>query len=136
MGSIAQLVLGALACLPFVLLARAAGPRRELTIYAAALVLAALVYVGFAVAGGATLGWTLLEVGGLVLFSLAGLLALKGHVRALVLGWVFHPVWDMFLHTLPRAGFVPEWYVLACAGFDLFLAAYLVLFVRRKRPGA
>ncbi len=125
MWTLIQLLLGALSGLIFIPLARRAGPTRELMVYAVALDGAALVYVGFAFVGGATSAWTAVELVGVALFSLAALPALKGRAWPLAVGWAIHPAWDVLLHGTPRALFVPEWYPVVCAGFDLLLAAYI-----------
>lgn len=117
--------IGALACLVFVLVARRAGWKREVRIYAVGLMVAALIYVGFAAVGGATLSWFALESGGLVLFSLVALLGLRKSVWFLSIGWAAHVAWDVLLHKTESVGFVPEWYPLVCIGFDLFLAVYI-----------
>ena len=130
MDTVIQVFIGGIASLLFVLAARRAGPRRELNAYAAGLVLAALIYLGFAAVGGAALGWMTLEAGGLALFSAAALLGVRGKVWALALGWAAHSAWDFLLHGQAGAAFAPDWYPAVCAGFDLALALYIGL--RRK----
>lgn len=127
MDTVIQVFIGGLASLLFVLAARRAGPRRELNTYAAGLVLAALIYLVFAVAGGAALGWVALETAGLLLFSAAALPGVRGKVWALALGWAAHSAWDLLLHGQAGAAFVPDWYPAVCAGFDLALALYISL---------
>ncbi|MDQ3816851.1 MAG: hypothetical protein M3348_11065 [Acidobacteriota bacterium] len=133
MGTVAQLLLGALFCLLFVTFARRAGLRRELAIYAAALAAAAFIYVIFAAFGGATLGWVAVETSGLAIFSLLVLLARRGSREALIVGWAVHPAWDVLIHGASRALFVPGWYPVLCAGFDLTLAVYIALRVRAAK---
>lgn len=127
MGTVVQLILGALLCSLFVMIARRAGLRRELAIYAVALVAAALIYVIFAALGGATLGWDAVETSGLAIFSLLALLARRGSREALILGWAVHPAWDVLIHGASRTQFVPEWYPALCASFDLTLAGYIAV---------
>lgn len=133
MTTLLQLLIGTLACLVFVLVARQAGQKREMILYAAALMIAALIYVGFAVAGGATVSWFIIESGSLVLFSLAALFGLKWSAWVLMTGWAAHAVWDVLLHKVLEVGFVPEWYPVVCIGFDLFLAGYIVVRKRDNR---
>ena len=132
MNTAIQVIAGALACVVYVLAARRAGPGREPKVYAVGLVLAALVYVGFAAAGGAARRWWVLESVGLVLFSAAALLVTRRNVWALALGWAAHAAWDFLLHGPADAAFVPGWYPAVCAGFDLALALYLGV---RGTPG-
>lgn len=133
-----HLLLGALFCAAFISAARRLAPRRELQVYAAGLVAAALVYVVFAVAGGAPGGWLAVEFAGLVAFALFALPGLRRSPLPLALGWAAHALWDLLLHAdaLTHAGgadvhFVPDWYRLLCSGFDFALAAYLAA---RPRP--
>jgi hypothetical protein len=133
MGTVVQLLLGALSCLLFVTFVRRAGRRRELAIYAAALAAAAVIYVIFAAFGGATLGWAAIETSGLAIFFLLALLARRGSREALIVGWAVHPAWDVLIHGASRAWFVPGWYPALCAGFDLTLAVYIVLHARGGR---
>ena len=120
-----QLLTGVVACGVFILLARRLKPERELRLYALSLVIAALVYVGFTVRG-ATLKWLALELAGLALFTLLAWLGLKISALILALAWAAHAAWDVLLHKLQDVAFVPDWYPLACLGFDLLLAGYIV----------
>jgi hypothetical protein len=137
--TLAHIVLGALAAAALVLAARRLAPRRELPIYAAGLAVAALIYVGFAVAGGASVAWLAIESAGLAVFSLPALTRLKWSPLLLALGWAAHALWDLLLHAdaVMHAGggadahFVPDWYRLLCVGFDFALAAYLAALSRR-----
>lgn len=133
MATITQLLIGALSCLVFVLIARSAGSKREVLLYAGGLVFAASVYVVFAVVGGAALSWVVLESSGLVLFSLVTLFGLRVSVLALALGWAAHAAWDVLLHGVRGAGFVPDWYPVFCVGFDLCLAGYIAVRERGRR---
>jgi hypothetical protein len=119
-----QLLTGVVACGAFILLARRLKPERELRLYALSLVIAALVYVGFTVRG-ATLKWLALELAGLALFTLLAWLGLKVSALILALAWAAHAAWDVLLHKLQDVAFVPDWYPLACLGFDLLLAGYI-----------
>lgn len=132
MATTLQFLTGALSCLVFVLVARRSGLKREMRIYAAALAAAALIYVGFAVAGGATISWLVLESGGLILFSSVAVLGLRMSIRALASGWAAHAGWDLLLHKVWDVGFVPMWYPVVCVGFDLLLAGYIAVRERDK----
>jgi hypothetical protein len=125
-----QLLLGALACLALIFLARRFGPKRELRLYAVSLIVAALIYVGFT-ARGATFSWLALEVAGLIVFTLLALLGLKMSALILALAWAAHSAWDVVLHKLMPAAFVPDWYPLTCLSFDLLLAAYIAVGLRK-----
>jgi hypothetical protein len=120
-----QLLIGALICGAFILLARRLMPALELRLYALSLVIAALVYVGFTLRG-ATLRWLALELAGLVVFTLLAWLGLKVSALILAFAWAAHAAWDVLLHKLQDAAFVPDWYPPACLAFDLLLAGYIV----------
>ena len=91
---------------------------------AMALVLAAAVYVGFAVTQQ-NIAVTITALVGFLVFS--GL-ALYGRVSfwLLATGWLLHGLWDFILHLLRPEVFVPSWYGLACLGFDVALAGFIV----------
>src|ERR1044072_2497360 len=126
MATSLRLLVGALGCVVFILIVRKLALKREMTQYAIGLVVAALIYVGFAVAFDASFSWLLLEAGGVVLFSLVALIGLRGSTWALIIGWVAHTFWDVLLHKVLNVGFVPEWYPVGCLGFDLLLAVYII----------
>jgi hypothetical protein len=128
-----QLIIGALACGVFILLARRLKPERELRLYALSLVIAALVYVGFTLRG-ATLKWAALELAGLILFTLLAWLGLKVSALILAFAWAAHAAWDVLLHKLQDVAFVPDWYPLACLAFDLVLAGYIIARFRKDVP--
>lgn len=113
------LVLGAL----FVLVARALGER---LVFAAGLVFAALIYVGFAVYGHAGAGWLGVELVGVVLYGAMAVLGLRHTQWWLALGWATHPIWDTALHLAGGGGaFAPAWYAILCMGFDVIVALYI-----------
>lgn len=129
MQSIVQLLIGVAACGVFIILARRLGHERELRLYALSLVIAAIIYVGFA-ARDVTFGWMALELAGVALFMLAAVLGVKTSRWFLAIGWAAHAAWDILLHKLLDVSFVPGWYPMICVGFDLLLAGYLVLSIR------
>jgi len=88
------------------------------------LVLAAAIYVGFAVTQQ-NIAVTLMTLVGFLAFS--GM-ALLGRVSFwwLAAGWTLHAVWDLVLHVLKPEVFVPSWYGLVCLGFDVALAGFIV----------
>ena len=125
-----QLLIGVAAAAVFIILARRLNREQELRLYALALVIAALIYVGFA-ARDVTYGWMALELTGVLIFMLAAVLGVKTSAWFLALGWAAHAAWDVMLHKLLDVAFVPDWYPVLCVGFDLLLAGYLVVGIRR-----
>ena len=92
-------------------------------LYAVGLAVTALIYVGFALFGGAEAQLLALETFGLVLYGGAAWLGFRGSAGLLALGWAMHVVWDVGLH-LQGAGaeYTPRWYPWGCVSFDLMVA--------------
>ena len=129
--SAVEILLGALLAVPFVLFARTR--RAEDRFYAAGLVVAALAYVGFALAAGAGGGALLTELVGVVVFGAVAWLGVRRAPLWLAAGWAAHVGWDLLLHPLIGPAYAPAWYVRACVGFDLGVAGWIAL---RPHPGA
>lgn len=117
------ILLGALLALPFCLFARRR--RNPASTYAAGLVIAALIYVVFALTrgGGPAL---YLELGGVALFTLVALAGMRWSLLCLSGGWLFHVAWDLALHPVDFSGYAPWWYPVLCIGFDLFVAGFIL----------
>jgi len=97
--------------------------------FANTLVLAALIYVGFALVGflfgWASISWLLIEFLGVAIYFAFARVGLRRTVWLLSLGWAFHVFWDIGLHFSDKITFVPSFYPGACIGFDLVFAAYI-----------
>jgi hypothetical protein len=94
---------------------------------AAGLLIAALIYLIFGLANGATTNWLVTETLGVGIYGIFALLGLRYSLGWLALGWATHPVWDVGLHLLGEAKiFVPIWYVVVCISFDLVVAAFIL----------
>ena len=116
------LALGAL----LVIYARSGRQAREAQVFAFGLVAAALLYVGFALAGGAPVRSLLVESLGVVPFGLVAWLGLRRSPLWLALGWAAHVAWDLGLNWGAGApSFVPSWYPVVCTSFDLLVAGYI-----------
>lgn len=124
-------VLGlALAALTVAPLRRLRDPlvRRLAALY---LVLAGVIYVGFAAAWG-TGSWLLVELGGLGLCGVFAALGLWRHPLWLAVGWALHPGWDVGVHLLgPGVEVAPRWYAIACLSYDVLMAGWLAWRYRR-----
>lgn len=107
--------------------------RRVRGVLAAGLVVAALVYLVFALFGGADGGWLLAELGGVALFSVVAWLGVWRSPWWLALGWVVHGSWDLLLHVPPGHAGVPAWYPPACFAFDLAVGAWIAWEIVRRR---
>jgi hypothetical protein len=131
MEKLFQLILGVLLALLFIWFARTRGPRREPFIYSIGLIIAALFYVVFSVTG-ATTQWFMLELIGLVVFTIIAVLGLRVSLWFLALGWASHVSWDVLLHLVREQPFVPDWYPVACISFDLIVAGYIAAKLRKR----
>jgi hypothetical protein len=120
-----EVLRGAVVALPLVLFARARSG--EDRIYAQGLLVAALIYVGFVLAATAGLGALVIEFVGVAVFGAVAWLGLRRSVLWLAAGWAAHVGWDLLLHPLTASGYAPAWYVRACIGFDLVVAAWIAL---------
>lgn len=125
--------LGMLLPIPWIVWLHHFDDRRVTIGFGIGMLVAALIYVGFALYEGDG-SWILVECFGVVVYGMCALLALKYSMIWLALGWALHPVWDLALHWLgPGAQFVPAWYAIACLSFDLTVALYIVLRASQSR---
>jgi len=131
MEKLFQLILGVVLALLFISFARTKGPRRETFLYSIGLIVAALFYVAFSFTGAGN-QWLMIELIGLVVFTLIAVLGLRVSPWFLVLGWASHVWWDIFLHLVREQVFVPDWYPVACISFDLIVAAYIAAKLRKQ----
>ncbi len=129
---ILALVLGTILSLALVGLARRYPPVSERVFYAVGLVIAALVYVVFGVAGGASAQWLAVEILGVLLYGTAAWAGLRSRPWLLAAGWSAHVAWDVLFH-LSGAGadYTPDWYPWFCVSFDLVMAGAVVASSRR-----
>ena len=96
------------------------------------LVVAALIYVGFAVVWGDA-QWVLIEALGLPIYGGMAWLGLKRSPIWLGIGWMLHMPWDLFVHYIgPGFHVVPVWYMFACFSFDLIAGIYLIYYFLSK----
>ena len=100
-------------------------------LFAAGLLGAALIYVGFA---GLNHGMTHLdiELSGLVVFGLLSLIGARRWPLVLGLSWLAHGGWD-FWHSVHPAVYVPYWWPAFCVGFDWVVGIYILGSYARKR---
>ncbi|HVN92368.1 MAG TPA: hypothetical protein VMT38_01665 [Terracidiphilus sp.] len=128
---VTNILFGALVGAVFLLIARARGWRGELALYATGLVVAALIYVSFALFRSGLTHLTL-EAAGLVGYSLAAAAGLRRWPALLGSAWIAHGAWDLFVPAHAQA-YVPAWYPAWCAGLDWLVGAYIVVKSRSLR---
>ena len=118
-----SLAIGAVLGVAFILGVRSLSADRANLVYAVGLIVTAVIYLVFAVAGGGSSGWLALEFLGVILYGALALAGLRGNTTALAIGWGGHAGWDVLLHTTGAgAAYTPQWYPWACVGFDLVVA--------------
>ena len=100
------------------------------------LIIAAIIYIGFAVVWGSPV-WVAVEALGALFYTLFYWLSIKYSALWLSLGWILHPVWDVVLHLFgPGSQVAPEWYAIACLSFDIVVAVYILHRVKYKKNAA
>jgi hypothetical protein len=109
-------------------------PRYTRQILVVGLMLAALVYVHFAVASNESMLWLAAELAGVAVYGAIAARGLRGSPWWIVAGWALHPLWDVALHYAgPGRAFAPDWYTIPCLGWDLVVAgviAYSIILSR------
>ena len=105
-------------------------PTQSAQFWAAALIIAALVYIGLALR--APLGpLLLLESAGVLVYGFVAWLGAARSAWYLAIGWIGHVLWDMFQPASSKP-FVPAWYPVSCAGFDTVVAIWLAVTLWRR----
>ena len=132
-------IVGLLSGAAYLRYARLGSWRRERWNYAFGLVVAAAIYLIFAVVWGDG-RWLLVETAGLVVYGAFAWLGMRHSVAWLAFGWATHSLWDTMLHLWgPGAHVAPRWYAIACLAFDVLVAGYILWRLRRwpdeKKPG-
>lgn len=98
------------------------------------LLIAALIYVGFAISAGAGAAGVLRELVGVALYGALAWAGVRLSAWWLAAGWALHVAWDIGLHLLgPAAGTAPQWYAHLCLSFDLAVAGWLAFQLLRRR---
>lgn len=132
MALVLEVVVGVLFAIACVAVARRFGPRVEMRLYATGLIITAIIYVLFAIVGGADRYGTAVEVAGLLPFAGITWLGVRYSARWLAIGWAAHAIWDVGLHLVAGTPpFVPGWYPMMCVGFDFFIAGRILSVVNR-----
>jgi hypothetical protein len=118
------LLLGVILGIIFLALARLRR-RSDWLVVAIGLPVAALAYVGFALAAG-NWSWAAYELVGVFAYGVVAWCGVRGSPRWLVLGWAAHPLWDTLLHLSgPGSNIAPRSYVVSCVTFDLLVAGFV-----------
>jgi len=128
--------LGVVLAVPLLVLAERVKLNLMTHLMGLSLVTAAIIYIGFALVWGDS-QWLLIEFSGVVAYGIFYLLALRFSAIWLSLGWLLHPVWDVMLHLKgPGLHIAPEWYAVACLSFDIVVAAYIFMRLKKQAERA
>lgn len=125
---LAMVIFGIVCAYGFDALAARRYPEHMLGLWAAGLVVAALIYVGFAAYAGDAFA-IYRDLAGVAGFGAIAWLALKFDARLLSAGWFLHVFWDVVVDTGAH-DVAPDWYAALCLGFDL--AATLIIWRRAR----
>jgi len=126
------MLIGTILALAVVGVARMYPPGKERLVYGAGLVITAFVYLAFALVGGASAQWLVIESLGVLLYGGAVWGGLRGRLWLLAMGWTAHVAWDVLLHMSGSGSdYTPNWYPWACVSFDLVIAGAVLASSRR-----
>lgn len=99
-------------------------PDRTSRIFSHTLLIAAFIYVAFAMASMESV-WLAVEIAGLLIFLGFAYVGLHRSLVWLWLGWALHILWDAGIHMMLETPFVPDWYPALCIGFDAVVAYHV-----------
>lgn len=127
-----NIILGFIAAAICVFIVAKWKPNKDHAFWRSGLLIAALIYVVFALIGGRW-DYVPIEIGGVILYGLFVWLSKKYALYWLAFGWTLHICWDVFLHSGTETGFVPSWYPGICLGYDIVIAGYIFwVYLKRK----
>ncbi len=107
------------------------GLRYERFILTVFLVGMPLIYVASVLRHGSSLPWLLLELAGFVLYAAIAFWGTVRHFRWVAFGIAAHGLWDLAHYG--SAGYIPDWYVIACVLVDTTLGFFVWSRLARHR---
>lgn len=118
-------VLGVILAIPLLLIANRTKAALLPHLYGGSLVIAAVIYIGFAAVWGDE-RWLLIELAGVLGYGVFYWLGVRHALLWIALGWLLHPLWDAGLHLYgPGTHVVPHWYAILCLAFDFMVAGHI-----------
>jgi len=99
--------------------------------YGIGLIIAALIYVGFALHGDGA-KWIGIELLGLLLFGAMTFAGWRSSMWWLAAGWAAHAAWDLIVHGA-HTPFAPRPYAIWCAAVDVTFGVYIAWRLRPAR---
>lgn len=133
------LIKGAVAGVATLLALRLLPERTRTLAFAGLLVLAPLIYLAFAAAGGAPSDWFLVEGIGVLIYAAFAASGLRWSPWFLAVGWFAHVLWDVGFHGGGATPWVPPDYPIACITYDFLAGGYIAMKIRaaaKARSGA
>jgi hypothetical protein len=106
-------------------------PAKEKQLYGIGLIVAAIIYVGFAVHGDGP-KWVGIELLGLMVYGAMAVAGWRGSMWWLAIGWAAHAGWDMIVHGI-HTPFAPRGYAIWCGAIDLTFGLYIAWRLRSAR---
>jgi hypothetical protein len=126
-GFVAGILFGAVLGIPFLIVSPFFSDEVVTIFYGVFVGMVASVYLGFALSDGRYKAFNI-ETLIMISFGVLATVAIMNNEPMLIAaGFLGHALWDA-LHPHPMSTAMPPWYVPACIGMDVVLAAYL--FVR------
>ena len=104
-----EIIIGFICALGTIWFFRAKFPSKQFKAWANNLIIAAFIYVIFALVG-TNWSWMPTELLGLVAYGALALLGLRYSPWLIAVGWALHVLWDLLLHPGGHPGYVPAWY--------------------------
>lgn len=131
MNFLINAIIGFFIALPIIFLARKIFPNRDHAFWRIGLVIAAVIYPIFVLIADQPEHLPM-ELGGVVLYSALAWLSKKYSLYWLAIGWALHVCWDLFLHSATSTPYVPGGYAVACLGFDIAIASYILWLISKR----
>ncbi|MBT8448380.1 MAG: hypothetical protein KJO69_01735 [Gammaproteobacteria bacterium] len=120
------IMLGLFATIPLVVYAHRININQAAQVLGRGLIVAASVYVIFAVIWG-DISWIGVEIAGLLIYSAFYLVPSKRIMLWVGTGWLLHILWVLGWHNFgPGAVYSPLWYVFVSSGFNLVIFVYCI----------
>ncbi len=127
-----DLTIGFILSILTILMTRRFRPAKEYRFYAVALAGAAMIYVVFAMRAEVEQArWLGIEGLGLLAFGFIAYLGATRSAWFLVGGWIAHVAWDVAIHGYGTTPFVPAPYPMWCLVYDLVVALYIAVRMRK-----
>ncbi|MEP6473976.1 MAG: hypothetical protein ABJC74_09655, partial [Gemmatimonadota bacterium] len=131
-GAAVAILVGVVLALGFGLLATRTGLDRARFLYPAVMAVIAVLYAGFAIAGGSVHALALESIGAIV-FLLASIAGFRWSLWIIVAALIGHGLFDLVHPTLISNPGVPVWWPGFCGAYDVAAGLYLAWLLSTNR---